>query len=52
METQAWLDHARLCGYIEQDVYSEMDGAWQRIGGMLHRMITRADRFCGSSESR
>lgn len=50
METQSWLDHALTCGYITQDEYDEMNTAWQQIGGMLHRMIQRADTFC-SSES-
>ena len=46
METQAWLDHARECGYIKPAVYYELDEAWQRIGAMLNRMIQRADDFC------
>lgn len=46
METQAWLDHARECGYIKPDLYHELDEAWQRIGAMLNRMIQRADDFC------
>ena len=46
METQAWLDHARTCGYIDQDLYNELDDAWQHIGAMLNRMIQRADDFC------
>lgn len=46
METQAWLDHARECGYIKSDLYHELDEAWQRIGAMLNRMIQRADDFC------
>ncbi len=46
METQAWLDHAVTCGYVTQSDYEELDAAWQRIGGMLNRMIQRADDFC------
>lgn len=46
METQAWLDHARECGYIKSDLYHELDEVWQRIGAMLNRMIQRADDFC------
>ena len=46
METQAWLDHARECGYIDPDQHRELDEAWQRIGAMLNRMIQRADDFC------
>lgn len=46
METQAWLDHARECDYINSDLYRELDESWQRIGAMLDRMIQRADDFC------
>ena len=46
METQAWLDHAFACGYINKDQYKLHDGAWQSIGAMLSRMIERADTFC------
>lgn len=49
METQVWLDHARMCGYLEDAKYRALDKAWQQIGGMLQRMIQRADTFCSSS---
>ncbi|MGM0705777.1 MAG: four helix bundle protein, partial [Bacteroidota bacterium] len=49
METQVWLDHARMCGYLEDAEYRALDKAWQQIGGMLQRMIQRADTFCSSS---
>lgn len=46
METQAWLDHALTCGYINREQHRTYDGAWQSIGAMLFRMIDRADTFC------
>ena len=49
METQAWLDHARGCGYISVETYRELDQAWQRIGAMLNKMVQRADDFCRSA---
>jgi four helix bundle protein len=49
METQAWLDHARECGYIDTHQHRELDEAWQKIGAMLNRMIQRADTFCMSA---
>ena len=52
METQAWLDHASHCGYITQQQYDELDQAWQKIGGMLNRMIERADDFCRRANRR
>lgn len=48
METQAWLDHACGCGYINSTQHGELDGAWQHIGAMLNRMIQRAGDFCKS----
>ena len=46
METQSWLDHARICDYISQEDYDQLDERWQHIGGKLYRMIENADRFC------
>jgi four helix bundle protein len=46
METQAWLDHARMCDYLDDETYRNFDEAWQRIGGKLRRMEQRADTFC------
>jgi four helix bundle protein len=46
METQAWLDHALDCDYLNRQQYSELDDAWQKVGAMLNRMIERADDFC------
>jgi four helix bundle protein len=49
METQAWLDHALDCKYIDGSQYRALNDAWQRIGAMLNRMIQRADDFCKSA---
>lgn len=48
METQAWLDHARMCGYLHEAEYKTLDTACQQIGGVLQRMIQRADTFCSA----
>ena len=45
-ETQAWLDHALACNYINSDLHKEADNAWQHVGAKLNRMIQRADNFC------
>ena len=45
-ETQVWLDHALDCGYISAKQWSELDAQWQSVGGMLNKMIDRADTFC------
>jgi four helix bundle protein len=46
METQAWLDDALDCGYIDGRQHRSLDEHWQRVGGMLSKMINRADDFC------
>jgi four helix bundle protein len=46
METQAWLDHALDCAYIDASAHSAMNGAWQEIGAMLQGMIDRSESFC------
>src|SRR5688572_28700969 len=48
METQAWLDHALDCSYLDQKVHQQLDEGWQEIGAMLQGMIERADKFCRS----
>ena len=45
-ETQSWLDHARTCGYIDDETYADLDDAWQHVGAMLNKMIQNADTFC------
>jgi four helix bundle protein len=45
-ETQSWLDDAADCGYINPMQHKELDTAWQAIGGMINKMIARADDFC------
>jgi len=52
METQAWLDHALDCGYLNAAKHGEFDAAWQSIGAMLQKMMDRADTFCPKPETR
>jgi four helix bundle protein len=49
METQAWLDHAVDCEYLDRNQYRTLNDMWQRVGAMLNRMIQRANDFCRSS---
>jgi four helix bundle protein len=46
METQSWLDDAVDCAYISKAEFQDLDSRYQSIGGMLMRMIDRADDFC------
>ena len=45
-ETQSWLDDALDSAYVSKNDFDELDGRYQAIGGMLARMIDRADDFC------
>jgi len=45
-ETQSWLDDALDAGYLSQEDFRDLDARYQAIGGMLSRMIDRADDFC------
>ena len=45
-ETQSWLDDAIDDEYISKQDFKELDDRYQAIGGMLSRMIDRADDFC------
>lgn len=47
METQAWLDDALDCGYIDTVAHQRSDDAWQHIGAMLGSKIGQAGKFCG-----
>lgn len=49
METQAWLDHALTSGYLNPKEHAELDAGWQRIGGMLNKMMQNSDSFCKSA---
>jgi four helix bundle protein len=45
-ETQSWLDDAFDSQYLSSSDFKELDDRYQAIGGMLSRMIDRADDFC------
>jgi four helix bundle protein len=50
-ETHSCLDDCLDCGYISASKFKQMDAAWQSIGAMLNKMISRADDFCGTREN-
>ena len=45
-ETQSWLDDTLDSRYLSHQEFDELDGRYDAIGGMLSRMIDRADDFC------
>jgi four helix bundle protein len=50
-ETQSWLDDALDDRYLTADIFKELNDRYQAIGGMLSRMIDRADDFCKHAPS-
>lgn len=44
-ETQSWLDDALDAQYLSSSDFKELNDCYQAIGGMLSRMIDRADDF-------
>src|SRR5438309_11836935 len=45
-ETQSWLDDALDAGYLSKEQFTDLNSRYDAIGGMLSRMIDRADDFC------
>jgi four helix bundle protein len=45
-ETQSWLDDALDGEYFSRQDFNDLDKRYDAIGGMLSRMIDRADDFC------
>jgi four helix bundle protein len=45
-ETQAWLDSALDCAYIDGSEHGSFDAPRQSIGAMLAKMIERSNTFC------
>jgi four helix bundle protein len=50
-ETQSWLDDALDSGYLSKQDFLDLDNRYDAIGGMLSRMIDRADDFCKHAPS-
>jgi four helix bundle protein len=45
-ETQCWLEFSLACGYIDQDLFNELDGEYEQIILMLNSMEKNAEKFC------
>ena len=50
-ETQSWLDDALDAQYLSASDFKDLNERYQAIGGMLSRMIDRADDFCKHAPS-
>jgi four helix bundle protein len=51
-ETQAWLDFALDCGYIDQQAHDELYGTYENVIGGLVNMMANPDAWCGPSQLR
>lgn len=45
-ETQSWLDDAVDSTNLSKQEFEDLDRRYDAIGGMLSRMVDRADDFC------
>jgi four helix bundle protein len=45
-ETQSWLDDAFDAGYLAKQSFDDLKSRYDKIGGMLSRVIDRAADFC------
>jgi len=44
-ETQVWIEFARRCGYLDNDVCDELDSAYDQILGQLVKMINEPEKW-------
>jgi four helix bundle protein len=45
-ETQCWLEFCLACGYINTDLFRELDEEYEGIIAMLNSMERNANKFC------
>ncbi|MFH1717252.1 MAG: four helix bundle protein [Planctomycetota bacterium] len=45
-ETQAWLEFALACKYIDRETFERLDEKYEHIFAMLSTMERKADSFC------
>jgi four helix bundle protein len=45
-ETQAWLEFALKCNYINKQIFEKLDDKYEHIFAMLITMERRVDSFC------
>lgn len=44
-ETQVWIEFARRCKYLEDDVCDELDSAYDQILGQIVKMINEPEKW-------
>lgn len=45
-ETQCWLEFARACQYISDEMFSRLDGEYEELITMINAMDMKSDKFC------
>jgi four helix bundle protein len=45
-ETQTWLDFSLACNYIDENLFSELDNAYEMIIAKLNAMERKSQTFC------
>jgi four helix bundle protein len=49
-ETQAWLDFARACKYIQDDQYHDLLAKSEEVGRMLNHMVENPEKYLRKEE--
>lgn len=44
-ETQVWLDFAKACDYINEEVYDQLTERSEEVGKLINYMINNPSRF-------
>lgn len=44
-ETQVWIEFARQCNYLDDEVCSDLDTAYDQIMGQLAKMISQPEKW-------
>jgi len=44
-ETDTWLDFAKDCGYISNEVHERLTAECKQVGAMLGKMLNNSDKF-------
>ena len=44
-ETQVWIELARRCGYLDDDISRELDSIYDMIIGQIVKIIANADKW-------
>lgn len=44
-ETQVWVEFARRCEYLNDDICNELDADYEQIMGQIVKMIVDADKW-------